>query len=75
MNLHVLFAQANAAKKLAKLPKSKLEHLLQLVKIELTNYNVATKNYPKDRDEKYGEPFRANLQNQIDLLNDALSKK
>ena len=56
-----IFINGKAHRELAKLPLSKLEHLLQLALIEEANYQVICKNYPKDRMETYGKPYAKRL--------------
>lgn len=41
---------------LDRLSEAKLDHLVQLCDIEITNYERAMRNYPTDRMEKYGYP-------------------
>lgn len=55
-------------KSIEKLTKEKLEHLLQLAKIDLSNYKNASKNYPEDRMTKFGIPMLTKLENVIDEI-------
>lgn len=35
----------------------KLDHILQLIEIQITNYKRNIQNYPPSRMERYGAPF------------------
>lgn len=54
---------------------AKLEHLLQLAEIEISNYEVVLKNYPERRLEAFGIPNLNRLRFTRDIIQEALAKK
>lgn len=51
-----------------KQPDFKLAHMLQLVEIEIANYEKHLVNYPPDRLERFGKPFLKILQSRKDAI-------
>lgn len=51
-----------------KQPDFKLAHMLQLVEIEITNYEKHLVNYPPDRLERFGKPFLKILQQRREAI-------
>lgn len=51
-----------------KQPDFKLKHMLQLVEIEITNYEKNIANYPPDRLERFGKPFLKILHQRRDAI-------
>lgn len=51
-----------------KYPDFKLKHLLQLIEIEITNYEKSLVNYPSDRLERFGKPFLKILNERRDAI-------
>lgn len=49
-------------------PDFKLAHMLQLVEIEITNYEKHLVNYPPDRLERFGKPFLKILQQRREAI-------
>lgn len=54
---------------------SKLEHLLQLAEIEISNYEVLLKNYPEQRLEAFGIPHLNRLRYTREVIQEAIIKK
>ena len=53
----------------------KLEHLVQLIDIELTNYKNYAKNYPPITYEKTAKPYIAKLESEKLKVQELLSQK
>lgn len=62
-------------KKVEKLPKAKIEHMIQLLDIEIVNYKNHIKNYPPERMEKFGIPFLNTMENDKKVLEGLISDK
>lgn len=45
-----------------------IEHRIQLKKDEIARYQVACKNYPPDRMQKYGFPYLKKLESELTEL-------
>jgi len=54
MNIHKLKKDIS---KLKKLNKQQLEHVLQLVDIEIDHYNKASRNYDVEKHERFSVPY------------------
>jgi hypothetical protein len=61
-------------KKLSKLSKTKLEHLIQLKNIEIENYKEACVNYPENR-KKYAVSYLNKLNEQLGYIEQVLRSK
>ncbi len=50
-----------ALKRIDSLSKSELEHFIQLLEIDIKNYERSCKHYPPDKALKYGKPYMDRL--------------
>ena len=70
-----IYVGTRQVKNLQLLSTAKLEHLLQLAEIEISNYEVLLKNYPEHRLEAVGIPHLNRLRYTRDLVQEALINK
>ncbi len=66
-----LFIGSKKVKLAGKTP-AKLEHLLQLARIEKTNYERACANYPPERMMRHAKPFLQRLDDNIAAIEAAI---
>ena len=69
MNIHT------ALKKIDKLSKHQLDHMIQLCEIEIVNNNLCVENYSPDDMKKYGIPHLKRLENHKKQFEDAKNAK
>ena len=70
-----IYVVAKLVKNLHLQTAAKLEHLLQLAEIEISNYEVLLNNYPEQRLEAIGIPHLNRLRYTRDVIQEALTFK
>ena len=70
-----IYVGTRQVKNLHLMSTAKLEHLLQLAEIEISNYEVLLNNYPEQRLEAIGIPHLNRLRYTRDVIQDALTLK
>lgn len=70
-----IFIKSKKYSKVETLPIYKLNHLLQLLSVEIENYEKVIKNYPKERMERFGKPFLSQLQQRKEIVENLIKQK
>lgn len=70
-----IFIKNKKYSKVETLPISKLEHMRQLICVEIENYEKIIKNYPKERMERFGKPFLSQLQQRKETVEKLIKQK
>lgn len=60
---------------LSKKSEYELKHYIQLIEIDITNYDITCANYPNERMEKCGKPHQDRLKTVLETVTNELDRK